>query len=187
MGRDEARARLGLDADGSFALVVAGAWGVGHIERTVEAVAAAGFHPITVCGSHSGLWHRLTELGLGTVLGWTDEMPTLMAAANVLVENAGGLSSMEAFATGLPVVTYCPIAGHGRHNAEEMERAGLTTWAKTPEELDAVLRGLAGADQAVGRQAARCLFGVQPVATVIDTGCAAREAPAPRGPHSPYR
>ena len=140
ISREEARARLGLDADGTFALVVAGAWGVGQIERTVEAVAAAGFHPITVCGAHQGLQRRLAALGHGTILGWTDDMPTLMAASNVLVENAGGLSCMEAFATGLPVVTYRPIAGHGRHNAEEMERAGLTVWAKTPEELDRALR-----------------------------------------------
>ena len=171
IGRDEARARLGLDPVERFALVVAGAWGVGHIEQTVEAVAAAGFHPITVCGNHAGLKRRLSALGQGTVLGWTDEMPTWMAAANVLVENAGGLSCMEAFAAGLPVVTYCPIAGHGRHNAEEMERAGLTTWARTPEDFDAVLRRLGDGDVTGGRSA-RCLFGTQQAATVIEELCA---------------
>ena len=129
--RGQARARLGFDPDESLALVVAGSWGVGQIEATVAAVAAAGFHPVTVCGSHSVLYRRLSELGVGTTLAWTDDMPTLMAAVDVLVENAGGLSCMEAFAAGLPVVTYRPIAGHGRHNAEEMDRAGLTVWAKT--------------------------------------------------------
>ena len=44
----------------------------------------------------------------GTVIGWTDEMPALMAAADALVENAGGLTCMEAFAVGLPVITYLP-------------------------------------------------------------------------------
>ena len=45
-------------------------------------------------------------------------MPALMAAADALVENAGGLTCMEAFAVGLPVITFQPIAGHGKDNAE---------------------------------------------------------------------
>ena len=62
--------------------------------------------------------------GYGTVIGWTDEMPALMTAADALVENAGGLTCMEAFAVGLPVITFKPIAGHGKDNAEMMARAG---------------------------------------------------------------
>jgi peptidoglycan/xylan/chitin deacetylase (PgdA/CDA1 family) len=115
-------------------------------------------------------------------LGWTDDMPTLMAAANVLVENAGGLSCMEAFAAGLPVVTYRPIAGHGRHNAEEMERAGLTVWAKTPAELCEALGRLDHADQPGAAEAARSLFATQQVSTVIETVCAKSAVTAePRG------
>ena len=38
-------------------------------------------------------------------------MPRLMAACDVMVENAGGLTANEAFAVGLPVVTFLPIAG----------------------------------------------------------------------------
>ena len=52
------------------------------------------FHPITVCGQDDKLRASLLERGLGgTVLGWTDEMPALMAAADALVENAGGLDA----------------------------------------------------------------------------------------------
>jgi len=51
---------------------------------------------------------------IGTVIGLDDDMPSLMVAADALVENAGGLTCMEAFATGLPVITYLPIAGHGK-------------------------------------------------------------------------
>jgi UDP-N-acetylglucosamine:LPS N-acetylglucosamine transferase/peptidoglycan/xylan/chitin deacetylase (PgdA/CDA1 family) len=169
--RSQARARLGFDADQPLALVVGGSWGVGEIEPTVEAVAAAGFHPITLCGSDSALRRRITDLGVGVALGWTDDMATLMAAANVLVENAGGLSCMEAFAAGLPVVTYRPIAGHGRHNAREMERAGLTVWAKTPDELGEALGRLDRSDGWAAHQVARSLFGTQQVSSVIETVC----------------
>jgi UDP-N-acetylglucosamine:LPS N-acetylglucosamine transferase len=35
------------------------------------------------------------------VIGWTDQMPALMSASDAPVENAGGLTCMEAFAVGL--------------------------------------------------------------------------------------
>jgi len=67
----------------------AGAWGVGDVPRTVDAIARAGnYHPVTVCGRDEKLRSSLVEEALGgTVLGWTDEMPALMAACDALVEN----------------------------------------------------------------------------------------------------
>ena len=93
------------------------------------------FHPITVCGSDENLRAELEQRGYGTVIGWTDEMPALMTAADALVENAGGLTCMEAFAVGLPVITYLPIAGHGKDNAEMMARAGVNRYARDEDEL----------------------------------------------------
>ena len=60
-------------------------------------------------------------------------MPALMTAADALVENAGGLTCMEAFAVGLPVITFLPIAGHGKDNAEMMARAGVNRYARDEE------------------------------------------------------
>jgi processive 1,2-diacylglycerol beta-glucosyltransferase len=127
LDRAEARRRLGLPGDRRLALVVAGAWGVGALAETVEAVLATGSYlPVVVCGTNDRLRRRLEKRHpQAVVLGWTDEMPTLMAACDVLVQNAGGLSCMEAFAAHLPVVTYRPVAGHGRANAKAMERAGV--------------------------------------------------------------
>jgi hypothetical protein len=135
------RAGLGLDPRDRAVLVVAGSWGVGDVLATVEAIARSGeFHPITVCGRDDKLRAELETRGAGTVIGWTDDMPALMAASDALVENAGGLTCMEAFAVGLPVVTYRPIAGHGKDNAEVMSRAGVNVYVRDQDELDAVLR-----------------------------------------------
>src|SRR5262249_17575553 len=57
----------------------------------------------------------------------------------VLVENAGGLSAMEALACGLPVVTFRPIAGHGRDNARQMARAGVSRYARSRAQLQLAL------------------------------------------------
>jgi hypothetical protein len=62
-----------------------------------------------------------------------------MAASDALVENAGGLTSKEAFAAGLPVVTFNAIPGHGLDNAAAMARAGVTRWPSSLEELLGVL------------------------------------------------
>jgi hypothetical protein len=67
-------------------------------------------------------------------------MPALMTAADALVENAGGLTCMEAFAVGLPVITYLPIAGHGKDNAEMMARSGVNYYAHDDDELHTRLR-----------------------------------------------
>ncbi len=113
---------------------------MGDVVATVEAIGRSGeFHPITVCGRDDNLRAELEQRGYGTVIGWTDQMPALMSAADALVENAGGLTCMEAFAVGLPVITFKPIAGHGKDNAEMMARAGVNCYARDDDELHTML------------------------------------------------
>lgn len=163
--RDAVRSSLGLDADDRAVLVVAGSWGVGDVVATVEAIGRTGeFHPITVCGRDEKLRSELDERGYGTVIGWTDEMPALMVAADALVENAGGLTCMEAFAAGLPVITYLPIAGHGKENAELMARAGVNRYARSEDGLHEVLAAVTrpGPDRDQMVAAGRALFVADP-------------------------
>lgn len=132
----EARSQLGIPADAEVVLVVAGSWGVGKLESTFDTLAATGrFFPVAACGKNERLRRRLSQRPGGMAIGWTDQMPLLMAAADVVVQNAGGLTSMEAFAAGLPVVTYLPIPGHGRENAVQMEAAGVASFAHSPKHL----------------------------------------------------
>jgi len=145
--RAQARARFGISADQRVVLLVAGSWGVGQIAETFADVVATGrYTPLAVCGRNESLCRKLSSLPGGQAIGWTEAMPDLLIAADVLVQNAGGLTCMEAFATGLPVVSYRPIAGHGLANAAEMERAGVALYAHDAAELETVL------DEATGRQ-----------------------------------
>jgi processive 1,2-diacylglycerol beta-glucosyltransferase len=140
LDRAAARSRLGFTDDTFAVLVVAGSWGVGAIEDTVAAIVEAGpFHPVCVCGRNDRLVRQLDRLGVGTVLGWTDQMAELMSACDVVVENAGGLTCMEAVASGLPVVTYQPIPGHGLDNARRMATAGVVRFAHDRQELRTAL------------------------------------------------
>lgn len=145
LSREEARLEMGIPPEARVALVVAGSWGVGELEETFDALAACGnWFPVAVCGQNEGLRQRLARLGTGKVFGWTDAMPQLMAASDVLLQNAGGLTCMEAFAVGLPVVTYRPIPGHGRQNAINMDRAGVAVFATDTDGLRAALERATG-------------------------------------------
>ncbi len=145
MPRAQARASLGLRPADRAVLVVAGSWGVGDIEDTIQAVADGGrYVPVVVCGRDDGLQRRVAGLAeragwRAIVLGWTDRMPDLMAAADALVENAGGLTSFEAMRAALPVVSFNPIAGHGRDNTAAMAAAGVSYLAEHPADLATVL------------------------------------------------
>lgn len=88
--------------------------------------------PVVVCGRNEALAERLRKAGVEHVYGWVDDMPDLMSAADVLVQNAGGLTSLEAFASGLPVASYRCIPGHGQTNAAALQEAGLATWIQDP-------------------------------------------------------
>ncbi|HEX3827678.1 MAG TPA: glycosyltransferase [Sporichthyaceae bacterium] len=157
--RASARAALGLPAQGALALMVSGAWGAGDVADSVAEVAATGrVTPIVVCGNNKELYERLVGRPGMHVYGWTDQMPALMAACDVVIENAGGQSCMEAFAVGRPVVTYRPIPGHGKHNASVMAQVGVNQVAHGPAELDAALARALGEPGQASAAAARRLF-----------------------------
>jgi UDP-N-acetylglucosamine:LPS N-acetylglucosamine transferase len=169
--RTTGRAWLGAADTDRVVLVVAGSWGVGgRLADTVAAIAGSGrFRVVTVCGGHRGLRRRLERLGAGTVLGWTDRMPELLAAADVVVENAGGLTSLEAFATGVPIVTFRPIPGHGRDNVKGMVAAGVTSNPPDEAALMETLDRLTEPGERRDRQVAagRALFCGEPVDHIL--------------------
>jgi UDP-N-acetylglucosamine:LPS N-acetylglucosamine transferase len=184
--KDAARVRLGLPEDRLLALVVAGAWGVGDVEATFDALVRTGqYLPVAVCGTNSRLRERLSAQGKGVVLGWTDQMAELMAAADVLVQNAGGLTCMEAFARGLPVVSFHPVAGHGIENAKEMARVGVAPFAVGEGELAQVLADLAADGSGQGarvKEELLCADPALPVAALADSGLPVPSEPALRPP-----
>lgn len=142
--RDEARAALGLPPETFVALIVGGAWGIGDLGRAARCAVESGSHTIVVTGNNVQLKVRLEERFRHQenvrILGWREDMPVLMAAADCLIQNAGGMTCMEAIEMGLPIIIFDPIPGHGELNAHVMELAGAVRQAHTAEDLVTVLR-----------------------------------------------
>jgi UDP-N-acetylglucosamine:LPS N-acetylglucosamine transferase len=170
--RAAARGRLAIGDEEVAVLVLAGSWGVGRVRETVDALLAAGrFHVVVACGNDRRLQADLeTRRGHLNVLGWTDDMAGVVAAADVVVENAGGLSAFEAMAAGVPVITYSPIPGHGRDNAVAMEEAGITEQPDDPAALAEAIDRLArpGAERERRIASGRALFAIDPVQLIVE-------------------
>lgn len=147
-GQLAARRRCGLPESGLIVLISCGSLGFGSVARAVEAGLAAdpAICVMVACGRNKALRARLAALGEPrrrlVVLGWTADMATLTRAADVVVNNAGGATALEAVACGRLVLMFEPIAGHGRANAELMAQAGLATLCQQPADLVATLREL---------------------------------------------
>jgi UDP-N-acetylglucosamine:LPS N-acetylglucosamine transferase len=135
------RERL-ASGDRPVILLSTGAWGAAtRVGQTVRLLAGAGYQPVVLCGQNERLRHdRSACPRAAAVLGWVDDMPGLLAAADVLIDNAAGQTALQGLAAGLPVVGYRPIPGHGAEGVKRMADLGLTDYARGP---GALLRSLA--------------------------------------------
>ncbi|MGH3720071.1 MAG: glycosyltransferase [Pseudonocardiaceae bacterium] len=129
--RHRLRAELGLSPEGLVVLLATGSLGMGDVPRVVHTISSSGVAEVVVlCGRNERLRKQLSAQPGVVALGWRDDVPELMAAVDVLVHNAGGLSLTEALTAGLPAVTYRPIPGHGIANSEVLDEAGLAPWPR---------------------------------------------------------
>ncbi len=128
----ELRAQLQLPREGFVALLMAGGEGGGKLLPTALALAKARLpmQLVVVCGRNEPLRAKISELvpSLATpvrVLGFTDKVPELMRAADLLITKAGPGTLAEANAAQLPVVVYDYIPGQERGNVEFVRRNGI--------------------------------------------------------------
>jgi len=135
--RASARKHLKLDPDALTLLVSAGGEGVGPIAALVRdlLVMQNPWQIVAVAGRSEKTRHRLEELArtAGNLptgaprlcpVGFTTEMDQYMAAADLLVGKAGGLTTSEALARALPMALVEPIPGQEERNADHLLEAG---------------------------------------------------------------
>jgi UDP-N-acetylglucosamine:LPS N-acetylglucosamine transferase len=131
------------NGDRPVVLLSTGAWGAAtRVERTVRLLADAGYLPVVLCGENERLRRGLPAFPHAVVLGWVDDLPGLMGASDVLVDNAAGQTALQALAVGLPVIGYQPIPGHGAESVSRMAGLGLSDHARDPGQLLGFLTAL---------------------------------------------
>jgi processive 1,2-diacylglycerol beta-glucosyltransferase len=137
----QSRRQLGLPEDGRMVVVSGGGWGVGDVLGAVsEFIRVPEASSIVVlAGRNEQLAEKLRRT-FGSeprvhVYEFTDKMPELLAAADVLVHSTGGVTCLEAMAAGTPVVSYGLPVGHARVNTRAMAALDLLRLANDTNEL----------------------------------------------------
>jgi UDP-N-acetylglucosamine:LPS N-acetylglucosamine transferase len=142
----EARAAVGLPAEGQVVLVSGGGWGVGDLESAIDiALALDDVNVVAcLCGRNEDLYARLTQrYGAEQrvrLVGFTEQMSEWLAAANALVHSTGGLTVFEAHVRGCPTISYGWGRGHIRVNNEAYRRYGIAEVVGGRRELSRALR-----------------------------------------------
>lgn len=137
-------------------LLSAGAWGAAsRLPTTVRLLASHGFLPVALCGRNERLRRGLRGIPGTVALGWVDDMPGLMHAADALVDNAAGQTAVQALAVGLPVVGYRPLPGHGAEGVRRMAALGISDLAADAPGLLGALGRLTAAGPDRSRRVAR--------------------------------
>jgi processive 1,2-diacylglycerol beta-glucosyltransferase len=115
-----ARAALGVPPGEFCVLVIDSGWGFGPLTATVAELAAAGVHVLAVAGRDQAVEQRFRELARQTPrvipFGFTDRVPELMAAADLVVALPGATTCSEARVVGRQLLLLDVMPGHGRDN-----------------------------------------------------------------------
>jgi 1,2-diacylglycerol 3-beta-galactosyltransferase len=140
--KSELRKKLGLPQDRTICLLMAGGEGGGKLLPTTMGLAKAGldYHLVVVTGRNAALKAKLEELAPGlptpmTVLGFRNDVPELMRAADLLVTKAGPGTIAEASVAEVPVVVYDYVPGQERGNLDYVRTNGIGVVALTTAEV----------------------------------------------------
>ena len=123
----------GIRSSADWYLIMSGSMGfgkTGELIRTIVDTEGQNVEVLAVCGSNTKLLSRLQK-DFGTVpnvhlLGFTDRVPLLMDACDVLFTKPGGLSSTEAAAKRIPLIHTAPIPGCETDNARFFHYHGMS-------------------------------------------------------------
>jgi UDP-N-acetylglucosamine:LPS N-acetylglucosamine transferase len=147
---------LGLSVDVPTLLLTGGKEGAGDYLGVVESIVRrcpGRLQIIAVCGTNTRHYEALADLRerlpdtvtlkpLGLLP--RSEMASCMAATDILITKAGGMTPAEAFALGVPTVLLDVISGHERENAALFQRQGLARFAASADDAGRSVMELLG-------------------------------------------
>ena len=166
-----------LPDDAPIILLSAGAYfTVGPVEQIARGILdSTGAHVVILAGSNKQLLARLAsfpERGRRlTAVAFTDRVHELAHVSSLMVTKAGGLTTSECIAKGVPMVLTKPVPGQETGNTEMLAAEGAAMVAPTTPEVIAAVKYLMGRPEALEalRANARRLYrpGTQTIARQV--------------------
>lgn len=142
----DARAALQLPAQGPLLIVSGGGWGLGDLAGAAEVArsTAPGATVVILSGrnevARAELLARYHEHEHVRVLGFTDQVPALLAAADAVIHTTGGTTALEARVVGCPLISFGTGVAHVRAHARALAARGLAEWARDRAALGPALQ-----------------------------------------------
>ncbi|MBC7810975.1 MAG: galactosyldiacylglycerol synthase [Burkholderiales bacterium] len=140
-----ARAELGWDPDLPAVLLVSGGEGMGPLYETARAInnmnlpcqiaVVAGRNRQLKADLEASTWHHPAH-----IYPFINFMPTLMAAADILVTKAGPATITEACIAGLPLILSDAIPGQETGNVEFIMKNKAGVYAPSPDAVAAAVK-----------------------------------------------
>jgi len=135
---------LGLNESFPVLLIMGGGLGLGAIPEIVREIAKLPIpvNLIITAGHNYRLTEEIAALLIRhptIVLPYTDRIPELMAAADLLITKPGGLTCAEAMAMELPIIFFRPLPGQEEDNALYLVSQGVARWVHYRQPLSDVI------------------------------------------------
>ena len=130
--RDACMKRQGITGGRPVVLQLAGGFGVGPVAEIFQSIlkVQTPIELVVVTGKNAAAKKKLEAAAAAEkqhrvqVLGFTDQMDELMAAADVVVSKPGGLTTSETLARGAAMVVVNPIPGQESRNSDYLLENG---------------------------------------------------------------
>ena len=126
--QQDARIELDVPEAAPCVLLMGGSWGLGPLLELAAELARSGIYTLAVAGHNASLAEGLQKLHEREPrvipFGFTDRIPELMAASDVVITTSGDTCS-EARVIGRELLLLDIVPGHGRENLQhELSRGG---------------------------------------------------------------
>ncbi|MBA1334828.1 MAG: hypothetical protein HPY66_0448 [Firmicutes bacterium] len=145
----QVRASLGLDVNRTTLLIMGGSLGMGEVKEVFKSLirSSLDIQIIVVCGKNRRLRDALQSIAPpsskpSVILGYTEDIPKVMAASDLLITKPGGLTISEAMAMRLPIAIISPIPGQEERNAQYLMNSGMAIRFKSKDYVEGVIRQL---------------------------------------------
>jgi processive 1,2-diacylglycerol beta-glucosyltransferase len=118
---------------------MSGAWGLGPLDEVARSLGRAGYWVLAVGGTNAKLATRLGAVAAEDPkvipFGYTDRVPELMSASDVIVTSSGD-TCREARVIGRGLILLDVVPGHGRENLmHELELGDASVCLATAESV----------------------------------------------------
>lgn len=164
--RDRRRiiSELGISDRKPTVLVMGGSQGLGAIEQAVKSLSKDEDHEyqlLVVTGKNRKLLSRLSRSKAVSsnpsikLFSFVENIDELMEVSDMIITKAGGMTTAEALAKGLPMIIVDPIPGHERMNADRLVGEGVAAEIRDFNEMHRGINRLFDSRETLARMKSR--------------------------------